>query len=184
MNAGRACVNLRDDLFELEEPEESTPTQPDSSPEMLAMVSQVEQRLERRARRSKSIGASVFNRALAEVDSMIESGDWSEATARHLVALYDRMHEKCYGVEAIELGPSERYNATMMAANMLRHKFNGDMSEAIAFMRHTWTEEIRKEKWCRENGRERNFRIGVRLMFGGQLVTDYRLALARRSSRT
>jgi hypothetical protein len=159
------------------------PPDSDASPEFQALITEVSAKQARRSKRSKTIGASVFNRARLEVQEMIESGDWAQCGARHLVALYDLMHLKCYGVEAVELGSTERYNAAMMAANLVKRMFGGDYVSAVEYMRFVWTKEISTEKWRRENGREGR-RIGTRLMFGGTLVTDYRLSLARKRHRT
>lgn len=159
------------------------PPESDASPEFNALIEEVSARQARRAKKSKTIGASVFNRARHDVQQMIESGDWSQCGARHLVALYDLMHQKCYGIEPLELGSTERYNAAMMAANLVKRMFDGDYVDAVNYMRHVWTKEISTEKWRRENGREGR-RIGTRLMFGGALVTDYRLSLARKRHRS
>ena len=115
---------------------------------------------------------------------MIRSGDWDNARASHLVALYDRLHVRCYKVECAELGPSERYNAAMMAANMVKRHFGGEYVEAAAFMRWVWEKEIKDEKWRRDHERFNARRIGYRLMFSGSMITDYRLYLARRSHNT
>lgn len=159
------------------------PPESDASPEFAALIEEQSAKEARRKSKSKTIAASAFNRARVDVQEMIDSGDWTQCGARHLVALYDLMHLKCYGVEALELGAAERYNAAMMAANLVKRQFDGDYVEAVEFMRFVWTKEISTEKWRRENGREGR-RIGIRLMFGGSLVTDYRVALARKRNRT
>lgn len=146
---------------------------------MRALLRSVEEKKERRKNKPKTIAASIFDRSRSEVDAMIETGVWEGVTARHLVALYDLMHFRCYGVACAELGPSERYNAAMMAASMVKREFAGDYADAMEFMRWAWTREIDSETWRRENGRTNARRIGYRLMFSGSLLTDYRLFLAR-----
>lgn len=164
--------SLPDSLFSTSDAESETD-------EFSKLVREVSEKKERRKSRSKTISNSVFEKASREVDAMIRSGDWEKVTTRHLVALYDRMHFKCYGVEAVELGPSERYNAMMQAGGMVRREFGGSCEEAVEFMRWAWTREISREKWRRENGKDGG-RIGIRLMFGGALLTDYKLHLARK----
>lgn len=156
----------------------------DDDAEFMQLVDSTSKKLERRKNKSKTIAASSFDRSLAEVDEMIKTGDWDKARATHLVALYDRLHFRCYKVEASELGPAERYNAAMMAANLVRREFGGEYPEAAEFMRWAWEREISAEKWRRDNNRMHARRLGVRLMFGGALLTDYRLYLARRSHNT
>jgi hypothetical protein len=148
------------------------------SPEMQRLLEEGNAKAERRKKKPKTIAASVFNRALVEVDEMIRTGDWASATARHLVALYDRMHAKCYGVEVEELGSSERYTAALLAGNMVKNKFDGDVVACVSYMRWAWTREISRERWRREN-KQPGGRIGVRLMFSGALLTDFRLAQQR-----
>lgn len=159
----------------------SSKTQPKEGPSaaMQALLGEVQAKADRRKSRAKTIAASQFGRARVEVEEMIESDDWSGATARHLVALYDVMHTEVYGVEPSELGPAERYNAAMMAGNLTKREFSGDFTQAVEFMRWAWAREADNEKWRRENGRTNARRIGARLMFGGSLLTDYRVYLAR-----
>lgn len=156
--------------------------------EFLKLVSttskKIVDRAARRKAKPKTIAASSFDRSLVEVDEMIRSGDWDNARASHLVALYDRLHVRCYKVECTELGPSERYNAAMMAANVVKRHFGGEYVEAAAFMRWVWEKEIKDEKWRRDHERFNARRIGYRLMFSGSMITDYRLYLARRSHNT
>lgn len=129
--------------------------------------------------RPKTIAASVFGRTVSETRAMMQSGDWEGAGARHLVALYAILHERVYGVEAVELGPQERYTATLRAGLFLKHEFGGDVAEAVQFFRWTWAREKSREDWRRENRRSGG-RIGIRLMFAGQILTDYRLDRARK----
>lgn len=158
----------------------SKPPPPDATPEFQAMIEKDNARAAKRRSRT-TIGASVFNRALQEVDEMVKSGEWDNCTARHLVALYDMMHTKCYGIEPAELGPKERYRAVFMVSGLIKREFGDDILKMVAYMRWVWTREIGREKWRRENNSDSNFRIGFRMMFSpSSLLTDYRLAQQRK----
>jgi len=148
----------------------------------LALVGNTKAKIERRKAKPKTVAAAVFNRALAEVDEMLRTGEWEPATAKHLVALYDRLHQRCYGVEPVELGPTERFNAGLLAGGMLKRHFDGDTTAMVSYMLWAWERELGVEKWRRETGRDGR-RIGVRLMFSGAMLTDYRLHLARTGRR-
>ncbi len=191
-NSSGARCDLSESLFEDEDEKtitrpkrvQSKPATDDVSDEFKKLVVDTSKKIARRKVKPRTIAASMFDRSLVEVDEMIKTGEWDAAGARHLVALYDRLHARCYKVEAAELGPAERYNAAMMAANMVRREFGGEYPEAVEFMRWAWEREISAEKWRRENSRVNARRLGVRLMFGGALLTDYRLYLARKSHNT
>ncbi len=175
-------------LFDVGEVEgDPKPGEEADSPEFLKLIEETDAKQARRkankAGKSRTIGASVFNRSRQEVQEMMDSGDWEKCGATHLIALYDLMHLKCYGAEALELGPTERYNGVMMAAALVKRAFVGDYVEAAEYMNWAWTREIESEKWRRDNNRLNARRIGVRLMFGGTLVSDYRVSLARSSHR-
>lgn len=121
-------------------------------------------------------------RCMREVDEMMNSGDWSDASPAVFVALYALLHERVYDVEPAELTPKERLHAAGAAARLLLHTFGGDKSKLAEFMRWTWMREAKTEKWRRDNiqpGR----RIGWRLQFGQALVTDWRLDSSRRHSK-
>lgn len=171
--ASARSTDLSENLFIPDEVEDDTP-----SSAFLEQMDETRKKVENRKSRPKVIAASVFNRSLVEVDEMIRSGDWSGATAAHLVALYERMHEKCYGVAPAELGPTGCYDARNLAAGMMRREFSNDPTEMVQYMRWAWEREMEREEWRRKNGRDGG-RVGVRLMFGGALLTDYRLHLAR-----
>ncbi len=184
MNAPRTTVNVPEDLYgdDGDVVEGDTP-RGDEEPgeDFLRLVSATKKKLEKRKTKSKTVAAAVFNRALAEVDEMLRSGDWESGGARHLVALYDRLHHRCYGVEPV-LSSSERFNAGLLAGAMLKREFSGDVDAMVEFMIWAWNRELERERWRRENGREGG-RIGVHLMFSGALLTDYRIHLVRRRKR-
>jgi len=203
-SSSRDTVDLQESLFEVQEEPgarsgpkkaksrkaastrvdaaEAFPEKEPPSAEFLRLVGKTKAKVDRRKGRPKTVAAAIFNRALAEVDVMLRTGDYDGAGARHFVALYDRMHERCYGVAPAELGPAERYNASMQASAMLRKEFNGDVVSMAEYMLWAWQREIGAETWRRENSREGR-RIGVRLMFSGTLLTDYRVHLARTKRR-
>jgi hypothetical protein len=183
MGKGSVARNVvPETLFDLDDPPTHVrPKVPEQSAAMARLVAEQEAKLARRKSR-KTVGASVFNRARTEAEEMKRSRDWSGATARHLVALYDLMHEQVYGVEALELGPAERHKAMLLAGNFVKHHFGGDVEACVAFLRWVWTREMDREKWRRENGRSGQ-RIGIRLMLSTSLLTDYRVDLARRGNR-
>lgn len=181
-------IVLSETLFDIEtDPETPQPLDPVTdvrrkrSPEFEKMRAEVHAKKERRLNRPRTVAAAKFERSCVEVRSMIDSDRWDGVGATHLVALYGIMHAEVYGVECIELGPQERYNATMMAANMVKRIFDGSYIEAVNFMRWAWEREANTEKWRRENGRTAARRIGARLMFSGSMVTDYLLEKRRRS---
>ena len=187
INGGARKVDLSEELFSVDDDDggggASAPSSSSTpSPEFAAMVGAVSARIERRKAKPKTIAGAVFDRTVSELEAMIATQNWEGVTAKHLVALYEKMHTKCYGVAPAELGPQARYNAMMMAATLTKREFGGDYQRTMEFMRWAWTREIKTEKWRRQNGREDGRRIGVRLMFGGGLVTDYRLALARKNA--
>lgn len=181
IDGARKRVNVSENLFSADDEgdDDSSPSSSAPSPELAALMGSVEKRTERRKAKPKTIAAAVFGRTTAEVEEMIRSGDWSGVGAKHLVALYELMHKKCYGIAPAELGPAERYNAMMMAASLTKREFGESYERAMEYMRWAWTKELKTEKWRRENGRTDGRRIGVRLMFSGALVTDFRLHLAR-----
>jgi hypothetical protein len=147
---------------------------------MQKLISEQRAKDDRRAARPKTIAASVFTRALAEVDIMGKTGDWSAAGPRHLVALYDRMHQRCYGVVAEELTASARHKAALMAGNLVKRNFAGSVVDAVEFVVWVWEREANRERIRRETGQETR-RIGPWLMFAPSfLLTDFRAAQHRR----
>lgn len=183
---GSERYDLPDSLFVLDEepaPKPKPPPPPESGPSlgMRQLLAEQTAKAERRKARSKTVPASAFERMLTEVDEMIRSAEWTGARPGHLVALYWRMHEKCYGVTPAELGAAERHRAVLLAGGFVKREFAGAIVEAVEYMRWAWTREIGREKWRRENTKTGG-RIGVRLMFGGGLLTDYRVDLVRQQN--
>lgn len=183
-------IDLPDDLFGDTSPPPSERKPPSGtrsgdrpSAGFMTLVGQSREKMDRRKSKPKTMAAAIFNRALTEVDEMLRSGDWTGAGTRHLVALYDRMHLRCYGVEAVELGPSERFQAGMQASNMLKRHFADDLVSMVDYMLWAWNREIDRERYRRQHQQDGG-RLGFRLMFGGHLLSDYRCSLARRGVRT
>lgn len=132
-----------------------------------------------RSRRSGSVAASSFERARTEALERRASGEWEGAEARHFVAAYAIAHEQVYEVAPAELGPALRHRAGGMASRMLAHHFGGDSVAMAKYFYWVWHREVARERWKRANGRSGG-RIGVGLIFGGELVTDWRLDAARK----
>lgn len=137
--------------------------------------------------KKRSVSRASFDRALAEVDTMMKGpngGDFTGAKPLHIFALYYRLHEHVYGVPTAETSPAERTRACFLIAQFLRTHFDGDTKALIEFVRWTWRREAQTEAWRRENrpgadGR----RVGVYLQFSGRFLTDFRVAAARAHSR-
>lgn len=123
----------------------------------------------------------IIDRWRNEARGMVREKDWTEAHAGHLVALYAEMHAIVYGVEPLELKGRVYQGAMSAARKLLRDEFDGEFVRVVAFLRWTWHEERRTEKWRRDEGRPGGV-IGWRKQFQNrELVTKYRIIRARRS---
>ncbi len=129
--------------------------------------------------RRKTLPASRFDKAMREAEEMAKSGDWSECAARHLIALYAILHKRIYGID-VEMTSEERYQATLIGGAFVKHHFGGEYEEGAEYMRWLWQREAATEKWRRENRKPDGRRLGYKLVFSTSLLTDYRLAMARR----
>jgi hypothetical protein len=136
-------------------------------------------RKQRRSERPKRVSSGTWDKALDDGHAMLLSGEWDEARPIHFVAAYALLHKKVYAVECSELTPQARLYASGAAARMLRDEFGDERAEMAEFLRWTWKREKEREAWRRAKNRAGG-RIGWRLQFGGSLLTDYRLDLARR----
>ncbi len=134
-------------------------------------------------RTSSGIGEAAFVKLLREVENMLASGSFGDATGRHFVALYADLHYRIYGVQAVDLGAKQRLYAAKMAGDLLRKEFGGDAAAMSRFVAWTWTREKERERWRRENGRAGN-RIDWRLQFGPRLLVDWRLDEKRAAARS
>lgn len=109
---------------------------------------------------------------------------WNEISVDQLVYIYGLLHEKVYGVTAVgELCNKEFLGARSAAKKTLEKEFNGDVTAVLQFFRWVWNREKEREQWRREN-RQEGSRITWRKMFSAGLVTEYRLALARKKPFT
>lgn len=169
-------INLPDDLFE-----EDTFHEEPMSKEMKALVEEQERKSKNRQKRNKrkTISATSFNRSRQEVDRMWKKDEWDNCEARHLIALYEKLHLLCYDVDDASLTPESRYKATMMALNFVKREFSGNFEKAIAYFRWAWGKERATEKWRRENNVDGKHLTWYSL-FSGWMLTKYRLHLARK----
>jgi hypothetical protein len=131
---------------------------------------------------AKTICDSVWTKLLRDVDGMIQTGDWTGASARHLVALYAACHKRVYRVDAAELGPSQRLHATGMAMRMLDREFDGKIVAMVEFIRWTWIREEGREDWRKKNNIDGG-RVGWKLQFNGAILTDWRRVNVRQVAR-
>lgn len=139
-------------------------------------------RPERRPRGArKTIAASSFRKTVGETEEMISSGDWDGFAARHVLALYDLMHAKCYGV-APEMTSEERHRMVLLAGAFAKRHFDRDFAAVVEYFRWLWDREISRTKWKVENGREVR-RLSFVWSISMALLTDYRVALAQKRTR-
>jgi hypothetical protein len=116
-----------------------------------------------------------------ELAGMMLAGDYSKATATHLVALYEWCHEQIYGVRPAELSTRAAWKQVSFAASkLMKEQFKGDAVAVIDFIRWTWRREKGRED-ARRAGRNAHIgRVGWRLQFAMRyLVTDYRVETVR-----
>ncbi len=131
----------------------------------------------RRKRRSTTVPAARYERIVDETREMMRTRRWDGCAARHLVALYDLLHEETYGVDAC-LTSADRHRAQLLFGGFVKRVFDGEVTEAIVYFFWAWREEKRKETWRRENHRESR-RLGVGLLCSSGFVADYKLHLHR-----
>ena len=132
--------------------------------------------------KSKTVPNKRFTLATDEAVQRMRDGDWEGTGTLTFIGLYAYLHNAVYGCEPGELGPTERLRAAGMARRMLDRDFDGDAAAMADFMRWCWKRESDREKWRRETGNEGG-RISWMLQFGGKLLTDYRVDLARAKAR-
>lgn len=132
-------------------------------------------------KRRTTIAASVFTRAIAEVGTMMVTHEWDTFSARHVVALFDVMYKKTYGIEPSTTAV-ERHRFTMQAAQFVNREFGGNYDAALDFYQWLWAREVGREKWRRENGRAGGS-LSMWSMVSTQHLNDYRLALNRKHAQ-
>lgn len=163
----------------LPKPVDEAPPDPESQTELIDWAAT----RKRGPSRPSSIGDASWLKAREQADGMMRGGDWTGAIARHFAAAYELLHERVYGVAPAEMTPPYRSISAAMAARLLEKEFGGDPDKMADFMRWAWSREKGREEWRRKNNGGRGGRITPRTMFGGYLVTDYRVDVARRAKR-
>lgn len=183
MMTGTTRANGTGDLFDDEPKTEERPRRaPTALEKFLGRKRDAEGKLipKPKPKRRKTVAASTFARTEHETREMIRTRDWEGCAVRHLVALFEIMHEKAYGI-APTTSASERYTMTLMMGGFVKRAFGGDIDKALDYFRWLWTREIANEKWRRENGREPR-RLAFRWTVGNGMLDDYRVAMARRKT--
>jgi hypothetical protein len=128
---------------------------------------------------TKQISNAAWANAVREVHRMLDGEvPWNEASSLEFVALYAILHLKIYGVEAIELGPTERLHATGAAGRLKKKEFDDRGDDFVKYMKWAWIREEGRERWRRDHNRDGG-RLGWKLMFNGSLLTDYRVSIKR-----
>jgi hypothetical protein len=135
----------------------------------------------KRRPRAKTIAASSFRKTLEETREMITSGDWAGFSARHVLALYDLMHEKCYGVAPI-MTSKERHTAVLAGGGFVKRIFDGSFEDAVEYFRWIWDREIGREAWRKAEQKETR-PMSFYWSISTRLVNDYRVAMANRRRR-
>lgn len=125
----------------------------------------------------------------ADVVLMLKSGNWSDARPAHIVELYAWCHGTVYGVRPIELdtpgerGRKERMAAIGAARTLVDREFGGRVVECVTFLKWVWAREESREKWAKDNGKERG-RLAWRALFCGRgILGDYLKACATSAAR-
>ena len=190
---GAKRVDLVDGLFDNvtdEEPEERPEERPTKTPKPARLEAYLGLKRDPETgkivprpppKKRTTVAASSFARTREQVAEMMRTGEWDGVAARHLVALYDIMHEYWYGF-APTLTGQERHRGVLLAGSFVKRLFAGDFEKALTYLRWLYTEEKNTEKWRRREGRS-GTRIGLPLMFSGRKVDDWRVDLNRRKPR-
>ena len=134
-------------------------------------------------KRPPSVSVNGWDKAKEDAGHRLGTGEWQEVKATTWVATYALLHEKVYGVAPVELRGKSVVWAAAMASKLLREEFDGDAGAMGEFIRWTWKRERGREEWRRAKNNGAGGRIGWKLQFGGALLTDYRLELARKADR-
>jgi hypothetical protein len=130
-------------------------------------------------RKPKPLARRDFVQLLHVTNDMKERQAWAEFKPRNLVALYCLLHGHVYGVTPEEVR-DHFAQATRTAKAMLEHEFDGDAGRMIEFMRWVWSREMNKLKTRDVSS---DFRIGWRLQFARTMMSDYRVARARKGRK-
>lgn len=131
------------------------------------------------AERPKTLPKAALERLLNDTNQLKDAGGWADMTPKHFVGLYVLLHRKVYGVDPEEV--REAYTPAVRAATrVLNQEFKGSRANMVSFMRWVWN---REQKRLPHRDAENTFRIGWRLQFGRQLLSDYRVYIVRRNKR-
>lgn len=126
--------------------------------------------------------AEATARAEEMVARFMHGGQVGPVDVRLLVGLYAHLHEEVYGVAPDDLA-RDWAPAVAAARRMVEGQFEGQAYRMVGFLRWTWSREKNRERRRVENGSDAS-RIGWRLQFQSlSLLTDYRVAVARRYGR-
>lgn len=123
---------------------------------------------------------------MVDLITMMKSNNWSSAKPMHMVALYCWCHKQVYGVDCAELLASgkattaARKGAAGAAARMLEQEFGGSPGDMARYINWVFKREVSREKWARENSRERGRMTWMVLFAGRAVLTDYRADKLRR----
>jgi hypothetical protein len=128
--------------------------------------------------RRNELNADEMRKARTQTEEMLCTGDWSDATGRHHVALFMLLHEKVYGATAAEMNGRACYASAAQAARLQAENFDDDPAALATFVLWTWKREHERETWRRKNGKSGG-RISARLQFGTFMLGDYAVDMKR-----
>jgi hypothetical protein len=131
----------------------------------------------RKKRVSRSVSPARYEQIVDETREMMRTRCWDDCAPRHLVALYDLLHEETYGVDAC-LTSKDRHRAQLLFGGFVKRVFDGEVTEAILYFFWAWKREKEREAWRRENHRD-GMRLGVGLLCSSGFTADYKLHLHR-----
>lgn len=105
---------------------------------------------------------------------MMRTGEWDGARPMHFVAVYWVMHVAVYGIGSDELAAKDEWKqSAAIAGRLLRTAFKGDCVSMAEYLRWLWDRTRRRRERAVLKGRD-IAHIGVRLVFSGRLVTEWR----------
>ncbi|GAC1476220.1 MAG: hypothetical protein PVSMB8_02950 [Vulcanimicrobiaceae bacterium] len=137
----------------------------------------------RERKKPKGITKAILDKAIARARDRASSGEWDGAKPIDFVALYIVLHEMVYKVTPTDGTRGEAgLIACALVKRMLDRDFDSDTSAMAEYARWVWQREREREA-RRGNDDVGGYRIGLRYMFSGALVTDYKVAIARREAK-
>lgn len=129
--------------------------------------------------RPKPLSLTAFKRVLLLTNELKDAKAWNEFEPKNFVALYCMLHGNVYGVIPEEV--RDVFTLVVNAAKkQLKDEFSGDNKRMVEFMRWVWAREKKRNATRSEDN---DFRIGWRLQFGRTLLSDYRVARARKGRK-